>query len=110
MDLNKQLLWWMGGIFGSSTLLVIGVVAHDRQIDKCIVDHLFDFHLDSDHVKEEAAKDKFNKECEKRSEKEAAARRQAWADEVRSWYNDNDRSHNERGTLCPPDRDDNRDR
>lgn len=107
---NKKLIYWMLGIFSTTFLLIIGVMAHDRQIDKCIVDHLFDFHLDVEHIQEEHEKDKINREEEKKIQEDNLRRQQEWADEIRSCWRDSDSSDGE-GTSCERENNDsNRDR
>lgn len=89
----------------------MGVMAHDRQIDKCAVDHLFDFHLDADHIMQELEADKAKKDVESLMQKNSDKRQKEWACEVREWWKDGSSSSSESGTWGGGnDRDCNRDR
>lgn len=90
----------MVGLFGSATVLCGIVIANDLGI----VDHLFDFHLDVDGIKEQAARDMTDrKENERRyGERSKDAGVSGWS----RWSNDNrSADSSERGTYGPPDRD-----
>jgi hypothetical protein len=95
MNLNKVLFRWMIGIFGTTFLMIGAVVAYDR--DMCGVDHLFDFHIDTDRMIEDG-------EREYQNRKDNDRRHQAFVDEVRDFGRD-DRSNEDRGLHTPPDRD-----
>lgn len=103
MSQNKELFWWMGSILTGTCLLIAGVIAHDHQIDKCIVDHIFDFHLDADHAMQDIDADKFRKEVEERMRHDNNRRCEEWAEEMRGWYrDDNNSASDDRGTLDRP--------
>lgn len=111
MSDNNKLIAWLIGIFGSAFLLVVGVWAHDRHVEQCIVDHLFDFHLDADHITQDIERDSFRRDVQERVAKENKERQQRWADEIREWWRDGlAESSDDRGTYGRDDRDCNRDR
>ena len=99
MSENRQLLYWLASIFTGAFLLVTFVVAHDRQIDKCIVDHLFHFHIDDHAVREEL--DRMTQE-----KRDRESRTKEWVNDIRCWKDrDSDDYGSDIGTVGPPDRD-----
>lgn len=111
MSDNNKLVAWIIGIFTSAFLLVIGVMAHDRQVERCIVDHLFDFHIDADHALSDIQKDRFRKDVEERMNQESHSRQKEWASEVREWWRDGPNyASDDRGAYGDNDRDCNRER
>ena len=101
----------VGSMVVTAFLLVIGVWAHDRHVENCAIDHLFDFHLDYDHVMEDVKKDTNRKELERRMEERSLQRQQQWADDIRDWgHSGSAFDGNDVGTFSKDDRDCNRDR
>lgn len=95
MSYNKLLAWLVAGLFSLSILMVGGVIAQDRL---AIVDHLFDFHLNEEAIRQEV-------EDRETARKEKDARINAWVNEIRGSTDRGDYANDDRGTTGPPDRD-----
>jgi hypothetical protein len=114
-SLNRQLITWVIGLFLTAFFLVEGVVIYDRRDSVFgIVDHLFDFHINEDAIRNEHEKRNREETDHKRQDKN----RETWSKDVRDWYksppafegngpmSDDSRSGTEeRGTVGQSDRD-----
>lgn len=105
MSENRSLAYWIMGIFSVALLLIVGVVAHDKGIDQAIIDHLFDFHFDAEHVQQEIENDRIQRDVDRAVQAERERRHNAFADEIMGFWRDSDNCSggNNEGTYTPPE-------
>lgn len=95
MTENKKLAYFSLTLLGISAFLVAGVIAHDRGLDQAFIDHLCDFHVNSDAIHQEV--DRIEKDKQKALEREERIRE--WCEDIRSF------GREEKGIDKPSDRD-----
>jgi hypothetical protein len=91
MSMNKTLGLTVAGLLTAAILSVLVVKYADYPPRIGLVDHLFDFHLDTDRLYDEAMEDKRDRDERQRNQDE-------WARDI----NDFNNRDSDRGTYCTP--------